>query len=60
MENKEEIERIISEKLKPYEEKISNLEELDQKKDEEIDKMKNYIYEFHRVMKEIEEMDLPN
>ena len=59
MNNTEELEKIIDEKLKPYEEKMKNLEELAESKDEEINKLKGYIFDFHKILEQIESMDLP-
>ena len=59
MDNKEEIQKILETKIKPYEEKIESLEKLAETKNVEIQKLKQFIYDFHKVLEEINQMDLP-
>ena len=48
-----EIETILQEKIKPYEAKIKELEEIEKSKDEEIENLKVSIKKLHNLLVDI-------
>ena len=53
MDNLKEIERIIKQKLQPYEEKIKELENSERVKESEIQKLKESIHNLNQIIDEL-------
>lgn len=55
MDNLKEIERIIKQKLEPYEEKIKELENSERVKEQEIQKLKESIHNLNQIIEELKQ-----
>ena len=55
MDEQREIEAILMEKIKPYEAKIKELEEIERSKDEEIENLKISIKKLHSLLETIKQ-----
>jgi prefoldin subunit 5 len=55
MDNLKEIERIIKQKLEPYEEKIKELENCERVKEQEIQKLKESIHNLNQIIEELKQ-----
>jgi len=55
MSEQSEIEAILIEKIKPYEAKIKELEEIEKTKDEEIENLKVSIKKLHNLLETIKQ-----
>lgn len=55
MEEQHEIEALLTEKLRPYESKIKELEEIERSKDEEIENLKLSIKRLHVLLDAIKQ-----
>ena len=58
MESVNEIDKLFLEKIKPFEDRIKELEEAEREKDTEIDKLKQSIHRLSRVLDEIKQNKL--
>ena len=55
MDNLKEIERIIKQKLEPYEDKIKELENSERVKEQEIQKLKESIHNLNQIIEELKQ-----
>lgn len=55
MDNLKEIERIIKQKLEPYEEKIEELKNSERVKEQEIQKLKESIHNLNQIIEELKQ-----
>ena len=54
MEKESEVERIFKEQIKPFEERITKLEEIEANKDKEIESLKQATMELHSILNELQ------
>lgn len=54
MEKVSEVERIFKEQIKPFEERITKLEEVESNKDKEIENLKQATMELHSILNELQ------
>ena len=53
------VKQIFEEEVKSYKERIERLKKLDSEKEEEIEKLKTYIFEFHNILIDLKQLNLP-